>query len=141
MLSMQGAEYFGDTSERYVGEYVSDMREGIGSAYHSDGSLKYTGSWKQDHPNGIGTAYYSLYDTKTKSFVANNIHGLFLNGAYIGPAMGDRLTRNLSNEDYFLHTNEILYKLFGYARMISSSIYHNFVSFVKSVFQKITNFN
>ena len=141
MLSMQGSEYFGDTSERYVGEYMSDMREGIGSAYHSDGSLKYTGSWKQGHPNGIGTAYYSLYDPKTKSFVANSVHGLFLNGAYVGPAIGDRLTRNLSGEDYFLHSYEVLYKLFGYARMISGSVYHNLVTFVKFVFQKIPIFN
>ena len=137
---MQGAEYFGDTSERYVGEYVRDMREGIGSAYHSDGSLKYTGSWKQGHPNGIGTAYYSLYDTKAKSFIANSIHGLFLNGAYVGPAIDDRLTRNLTEEENYSHSYEVVYNLFGYARKISGSVYHNLVSFLKFVFQNIRNF-
>ena len=117
------------------------MREGIGSAYNSDGSLKYIGSWKRGHPNGIGTAYYSIYDTKTKSFLPNSIHGLFLNGAYVRPATNARLTRNLSDVDYFTTSYENVMKIFGYARTISSSVYQNLVYFAKFVFQNMQNFS
>ena len=135
----QGAEYFGDTSERYVGEYVSDLRDGQGSAYNQDGSLKYSGTWKQGHPQGIGTAYYKLYDPKRKIFTSQSIHGSFTNGVYVGPPEG-RPTNDVSSDDSSSGTYSGVDNntLFSYAKMISASFYQTMSTFVAYVLQTIS---
>ena len=134
---IKGAEYFGETSERYVGEYVNDLREGQGSAYNPDGTLKFTGSWKAGRPHGIGTAYYNFFDSKKKSFVSQRLHGSFQNGVYIGLSQ-DRSTRKLLGsltKNYMSDTN-----LFENARIIGNSFYRNLYTFVERAFQTIHRF-
>ena len=39
-----GIETF-HNGEKYVGQYLGDRREGLGTAYYSNGQLKYVGEW------------------------------------------------------------------------------------------------
>ena len=138
---LQGAEYFGETSERYVGEYKEDMRHGTGSAYYPDGSLKYTGAWKYSYPNGIGTAYYSLYNQDPKindGFVTQSLHGIFRNGVFVGAAPPkDKTTRKLFKEDPFSSPEIFIDNMFSYFKNSIFSFYEKAAFTMKIVVEKI----
>ena len=138
---LQGAEYFGETSERYVGEYKEDMRHGTGSAYYPDGSLKYTGAWKYSYPNGIGTAYYSMYSQDPNindKFVIQSLHGIFRNGVFVGPAPPkDKTTRKIFTGDPYSSPEILFDNMFSYFRNSIFSFYEKAAFTVKIIVEKI----
>ena len=130
----QGVEFFGETSERYVGEYAKDLREGQGNAYNQDGSLKYLGAWRQGRPHGIGTAYYKLYDSMRKNFMARKLSGTFVGGIYIGPP-DEPTTSEYSH--YASKQDSKGNFLLQYGKTLSISFYHMMTSLITNVLQTL----
>lgn len=55
----RGRTLMADGKTAYEGEYLDDMRSGVGSFYYKDGSLCYWGNWNENQRNGFGVGISS----------------------------------------------------------------------------------
>ena len=130
-------EFFGETSERYVGQYKNDLRDGHGDAYYSDGSLKYSGKWKKGQPHGSGTAYVKVYHKQSRSLAIQKVDGTFVNGIYNQQLKGPQ---NKEISDVPLHTSSGSGNaFFENAKRLGISAYQKIIYFLKPLLQQILN--
>ena len=126
-------EFFGQTSERYVGEYARDLREGLGNAYNEDGSLKYSGAWRQGRPHGTGTAYVKLHDSTRNTLTIQKLHGTFVNGIYLGPTDQSTSKNSQSSSNEGSKGNFLL----RYGKTLSVSLYQMISTLITNVIQPL----